>query len=99
MPDSISPMPRARGKARYGPVTAGGGAYTPLKGRPPCRRVSLQTSFFIVSSGGTQGPPDSLQPGTLCRFSARFWAVTRPEDHFQIRAASRNQFSPRMLPI
>src|SRR5690348_13106977 len=46
-----------------GPVIPGGGASLPVNGCPPSTTVSLQTYFFIPWSGGTHGPPDSLQPG------------------------------------
>ena len=41
----------------------GGLGSTPLKGRPPSTRVSLQTYFFIAWAGVTHGPPLSLHPG------------------------------------
>src|SRR6266567_9523968 len=45
------------------PVFVGGCASVPVNGFPPSMNVSLHTYFFIPSDAGTQGPPDSLQPG------------------------------------
>ena len=48
------------------PFTEGGLLSGAASLRGPSTRVSLQTSFFIASSGFTQGPPVSLQPPELC---------------------------------
>ena len=47
---------------RKRPFIEGGFGSTPLHLRGPTTRVSLQTTFFIPSSGLTQGPAVSLQP-------------------------------------
>ena len=44
------------------PFTIGGCASTAANLRGPWTSVSLQTTFFIASSGFTQGPAVSLQP-------------------------------------
>src|SRR5882757_259181 len=48
---------------KKGPATAGGCARIRSRNLPPATCVSLHTYFFIASSGATQIPPVSLQPG------------------------------------
>src|ERR1700690_753297 len=78
-----------------GPVTLGGGAIFPVNFLPPSRTVSLHTYFFIPCDGGTQGPPDSLQPGdpaiaiSIPNWAPRVIAYLNASFHSGVMYASR----------